>query len=89
MSHAARLEGAFGLFPTRGLGDADSRLSAMQSSTTPQARSWREAEDEYLAALRMDDVIDNYVRPFHREPPSGLSGVDRGQHTLKTTLLSS
>ncbi len=74
-AHAAHLERAFALFPTRRLNDAEARLSAANSWTPDQVRSWRRAEDAYLTAVTTDDLIDNYVRPFiashpHDFPPS-------------------
>jgi hypothetical protein len=68
-AHAAPFERAVALFPTRNLGDADSRLSAVESWDPAQVRSWREAEDAFLAEAKDDDLIENYVRPYIARHP--------------------
>jgi hypothetical protein len=70
VAHAAPFERAVALFPTRTLGDADSRLSAMAAWTADQTHAWREAEREFLAKAKQDDLIDNYVRPFIANRPT-------------------
>jgi hypothetical protein len=47
----------------------ESRLSAMESWTPHQVRSLHVSEDAYLARVRQDDLIDNYVRPFTASHP--------------------
>jgi hypothetical protein len=62
--YVSSLKTAFELIPTKGADDPDRRLSAMDAWSPEQAETWRRAEDDYLALLRRDDLIDNYVRPF-------------------------
>jgi hypothetical protein len=66
---AASFERALALIPTRSADDPDTRLSAMDAWSPEQAESWRQAEDEYLAATRRDDLVDNYVRRFVTSHP--------------------
>lgn len=66
---AEGLERAFDLFPSRTLDDADARLSAIHSWTTDEKVDLRRAEDEYLARVNEDDLIDNYVRPYIASHP--------------------
>jgi hypothetical protein len=41
----------------------------MHSWTTTGVRARREAEDEYLATVRADDLIEHDVRPFIANHP--------------------
>ncbi len=66
---AAAFERALALIPTRSSDDADTRLSAMDAWTPAQAESWRQAEDEYLAINRRDDLVENYLRRFVTSHP--------------------
>jgi hypothetical protein len=51
------------------LRDAEDGLSVIRSWTADQVRIWRNAEDEYLSKTTVDDLIENYVRPFIANRP--------------------
>jgi hypothetical protein len=69
IAHAAILEQAFQLFPTRAEGDADGRIAAMDGWSPGEQRAWRDLEGQYLQAVKADDLIDNYVRPYIETHP--------------------
>ena len=69
VAYSALLVEAFALLPTKTAGDADERLSGMDSWTTEESRAWCNAEDAHFALLRQDDLIDNYLRPFVASHP--------------------
>ena len=63
-AHADIFDEALHLYPTRSASDAESRLAATDGWSSTDVQVWREVEDRFLRAIKADDLIDNYVRPY-------------------------
>ena len=67
--HAELFEENVSLYPTREAADEDERLSCVDAWTQETDARSRDLEARLLQAMKADDLIDVYVRPFIEARP--------------------